>query len=189
MFSLFSLWWLFAAWADDRRTLQFLIWPAAMVAVLTAVYSAFLFGQAQGRDFWQSPLLFWHLFVAAAVAGAAMLALVGSMAHAGTQAFVSGILLGGLLAHFLVLMAELLVPHPNADTEAAARLMVRGRFWGRFWGGAVGAGIGLPVLLLAPFAGGAPPIPVALLAALSALGGLFVYEDLWLKAGQAVPLS
>ena len=28
----------------------------------SAGYSAFLFAQARGRDFWQSPLLFWHLF-------------------------------------------------------------------------------------------------------------------------------
>jgi hypothetical protein len=38
---------------------------AAAFAVLTAVYTAFLFGQAKGRDLWQSPLLAPHLVVQA----------------------------------------------------------------------------------------------------------------------------
>ena len=41
------------------------IWPAALFAIASAGYSAFLFAQARGRDFWQSPLLFWHLLVKA----------------------------------------------------------------------------------------------------------------------------
>src|SRR3990170_1847609 len=32
-------------------------WPAALFAIASAGYSAFLFAQARGRDFWQSPLL------------------------------------------------------------------------------------------------------------------------------------
>jgi hypothetical protein len=44
-------------------------------------------------------------------------------------------------------------------------------------------GIVLPLLLavVGPFAG--------LAAALCALAGLWVYEDLWVKAGQSIPLS
>ena len=40
-------------------------WPAT---------PAFLFGQAEGRDLWQSPLLFWHLLVQAGMVGAGALA-------------------------------------------------------------------------------------------------------------------
>src|SRR2546425_189530 len=32
-----------------------LLWPAAMLAIPTAVYTAFLFAQAKGRDLWQNP--------------------------------------------------------------------------------------------------------------------------------------
>ena len=39
--------------------------PAILAAVMVAGYTAFLFGQAEGRDLWQSPLLFWHLIVQA----------------------------------------------------------------------------------------------------------------------------
>ena len=52
---------------------------AALVLALlaggaAAGYTAFLFGQAKGRAFWQSPLLLPHLVVQAALAGAGGLA-------------------------------------------------------------------------------------------------------------------
>lgn len=189
LFSLLSLGWLMAGWTGEWGILRIVIWPSAIIALSTAVYSAFLFGQAQGRDFWQSPLLFWHLLVAAAVAGAAVLSLVGSIAGASTQPFISNTLFGSLLGHALVLVAELFVPHPNADAEAAARVIVWGRLRNVFWNRVVIIGIVLPVLLLAPFVGGTPPAPLAVLISLLALAGLYVYEDLWVQAGQAVPLS
>ena len=189
VFSILALVWLITGISDGRSTLYGLSWPAAIIAILSAVYSAFLFGQAEGRDFWQSPLLFWHLIVGAGLAGSAMLLFFGAFVGASTQPFLSGILIGSLLGHFLVLIAELLVPHPNADAGAAAHLIVWGRFRDRFWGYVVGVGIALPVIILAPFAGSAPPAPLAILAALLALFGLYVYEELWVKAGQAIPLS
>jgi Fe-S-cluster-containing dehydrogenase component/formate-dependent nitrite reductase membrane component NrfD len=189
IFSILALIWLMVGVSGDRSTLYRLIWPAAIVAILAAVYSAFLFGQAEGRDFWQSPLLFWHLIVAAALAGSALLLLCGAFAGASTQPFLAGILIGSLLGHFLVLIAELLVPHPNADAGAAAHLIVWGGLRDRFWGYVVGVGIALPVIMLAPFAGNSPPAPLAILASLLALYGLYVYEELWVRAGQAIPLS
>ena len=69
------------------QTLAFLIAlgrgrPPSLLLVLillfafgTAVYSAFLFNQAKGRDLWQSPVLPLHLIAHAAVAGAATLGL------------------------------------------------------------------------------------------------------------------
>ena len=41
--------------------LQALAALAVPGGALAAGYTAFLFGQAEGRDLWQSPLLFWHL--------------------------------------------------------------------------------------------------------------------------------
>ena len=52
--------------ADDLVAV--LVWVAVPVALATAGYTAFLFGQAEGRDLWQSPILLWHM-VAGAFAG------------------------------------------------------------------------------------------------------------------------
>src|SRR6266508_3094724 len=49
--------WLFAAWTGHVAALRMLAWPMVPLAAAAAGYSAFLFGQAEGRDFWQSPLL------------------------------------------------------------------------------------------------------------------------------------
>ena len=56
-----------------------IVWSTALFAIASAGYSAFLFGQARGRDFWQSPLLFWHLLIQAITAGAAVLLLLGAL--------------------------------------------------------------------------------------------------------------
>ena len=66
--------------------------------------------------------------------------------------------------------------------------MVRGRFKRRFWGLAIGLGLVAPMMMVgAGFWVDTEPIyPII---ALFALVGLWFYEDVWVKAGQAVPLS
>jgi Fe-S-cluster-containing dehydrogenase component/formate-dependent nitrite reductase membrane component NrfD len=157
--------------------------PAILTAMGAAGYSAFLFGQAEGRDFWQSPLLLPQLLIAAVLAGAAALVVTARVLDADLAALRSlATALGvALAAHAVVLFAELGVTHANLDVSRAARLITRGAWRGWFWGGVVVAGIVVPLALLMS------GFPVA--AALLALAGLAVYEDLWVKAGQSIPLS
>jgi formate-dependent nitrite reductase membrane component NrfD len=177
--------WLVAALGGSEGTLRLLAVPAVLLALGTAGYSAFLFGQAEGRDFWQSPLLLPQLLLAALMAGAASLFPIawalGDGPHvARALAIVLIVALVGLGA---VLLAELSGSHANLDVARAARLLTRGPWRARFWGGVVVAGILLPLGLVWAGPGG------TLLAAVLALVGLWVYEDLWVKAGQSLPLS
>jgi Fe-S-cluster-containing dehydrogenase component/formate-dependent nitrite reductase membrane component NrfD len=177
--------WLVAGLYGKTSLLRLFAWSAAAVSAAAAGYSAFLFRQAQGRDFWQSPLLLWHLLVAAGVAGAASLVL-GGLALGSEPDVVSP--LARVLALFLaghagVLLAELFGPHPNQDAARAAALLTRGNLRNRFWGGVVVGGIALPLFFV--FIGPAGAAAASVLA----LGGLWLYEDLWVKAGQSVPLS
>jgi Fe-S-cluster-containing dehydrogenase component/formate-dependent nitrite reductase membrane component NrfD len=174
--------WLLAGLAGRSEIVVGLAVPVLVLAAAAAGYSAFLFGQAEGRDFWQSPLLLPQLLVAALVAGAAALLLMAAAGvPTGAGGVLAGVLGGGLGVWAVLLLAELGGSHANADTAAAARLITRGPLRGRFWGGVVGAGVVLPLLLLGLAQG-------AVSAAL-ALAGLWVYEDLWVRAGQSVPLS
>jgi Fe-S-cluster-containing dehydrogenase component/formate-dependent nitrite reductase membrane component NrfD len=177
--------WLLAALAGAGGLVRLLVVPALALAAATAGYSAFLFGQAEGRDFWQSPLLLPQLLVAALTAGAAALLVVGLAWRVDLQALWSlGLVLAASLAlHALVLVAELLVAHANADAARAAGLLTRGPWRVAFWGGVVGAGTLLPIVLVwsNPYSAAA--------GALLALVGLWLYEDLWVKAGQSLPLS
>lgn len=168
--------------------------PTAMLAGASACYSAFLFAQAKGRDLWQSPLFFWHLLGQAFIAGSAIW-LLASLYLRSRRLFPSLI----LLLFFLVLglsmiLVELAMPHVSEDTRLSMRYMVRGPLRARFWGLAIGAGTVLPVVLfcaISAFPSFFMPmgvwVPTA--AAVLALAGIWWFEDVWIKAGQSVPLS
>ena len=171
--------WLLAAAGDRVGWLEVLALPLALLALGAAGYSAFLFAQAEGRDFWQSALVLPHLLAAAATAGAALTLLVGP-----PSALARGLLLLGLGANGLLVFAECYTPHPNTDAGAAARTITRGPLSHLFWGGVIVGGTLAPALLLIPASSAA-----SALAALLALVGLYLWEDCWVRAGQAVPLS
>ena len=187
-----SLWFLAALWDADRLLLA-LAWPTALLALAAAGYSAFLFGQAEGRDLWQSALVLPHLIVAAVTAGNAVLLLPALWLYPAGLAYyappptwrLSVSLAIFLLFHLVLVLSELFAKHPNQDAARAARLLRRGTMGRRLWGGVVLGGAVLPLILL-----GFPAQPVCLaLAAVLALGGLWLWEDIWVRAGQALPLS
>ena len=179
--------WLLAGLFSNLVALQLLAWPMAAVAAATAGYSAFLFGQAEGRDFWQSPLLLPHLLVAALVAGSASLLLAARVV--GSASIVAGglglVLWGSLLVSAVVLGAELSSAHGTQDAARAARLLTHGPLRAPLWGGVVVAGIAVPLVLLLS---ASVPFGSELAAAL-ALAGLWLWEELWIRAGQMIPLS
>ena len=177
--------WLAAGAAGQPSLLRMLAVPAAFLAAAAAGYSAFLFGQAEGRDFWQSPLLLPQLLLAAALAGASILLPLGLALRADPATLrMLTITLGvSLIGQGLIVFAELGVGHANLDIARAARLITHGPWRGRFWGGVIAGGIIVPLGCLS--FGAAPAVAGALLA----LIGLWLYEDLWIKAGQSIPLS
>ncbi len=153
-------------------------------------YTAYLFGQAEGRDFWQSPLLLPHLLIQATVAGASMLLLVGVGLDITTNLaeVLSWILLGGLLANALVIFAELFSAHPTTHIARAASSMTVGSYSRLFWYGAILIGHLIPLAWATIYLSGGPNSAFEG-AALLALAGLLAYEHAWIKAGQVVPLS
>jgi len=164
---------------------------AFLLSLGSAGYSAFLFAQAKGRDLWQSPTFFWHLLVHAAVAGTAALLLTNviiQMNHAVT--FSLSVVLGiALVVSLAMQLAEVALPHVNEDVRLAIHEIVAGRFRARYWGLAIGVGLLLPVVLIALSLAGATSFWMAPTAALLALAGIWWFEEIWIKAGQAVPLS
>jgi Fe-S-cluster-containing dehydrogenase component/formate-dependent nitrite reductase membrane component NrfD len=171
--------WTLAVLSSRPDVLGWVAVPLTGLALAAAGYSAFLFAQAEGRDYWQSPLVLPHLLVAATAAGAAMALLFHGPAPA-----LRGLLLTMLGLNLGLMLAERLVPHANADAAAAARFITEGPARGTFWGGVVVAGTLVPALLLLTSSWLA-----AGLAGVLALVGLYFWEDCWVKAGQSVPLS
>ena len=186
--------WLLQIYTQGRVSL-WVIWPAALFAIASAGYSAFLFAQARGRDLWQSPVLFWHLLVKAVLAGAATLILVGSLELVTPYQFVSPPLLAwlihilnvSLLASAAIIFGDLFMKHGAEDAVRAGELLLRGPLSKAFWLFAIGLGILLPVGIF--FVPMGSLIPVYVVAPILALFGLWMYDHLWIKAGQALPLS
>jgi len=187
--ALAALWLLFGL-ARLPLAMGLVAWLAAPFGLAAAGYSAFLFGQAEGRDFWQSPLLLWHLLLGAFAAGAAGLALLGLVLGAGVLmlAWLALILAVAAFLGWLLALLELVGPHPNAEVGAAARLLRRGTYARRFWLGAGLVGAALPLLLAVAYLVTGVGLLLGL-AAGAALAGLWVYEDAWVRTGQAIAMS
>jgi len=161
-----------------------------VLAVLAAVYTAFLFAQAKARDLWQSPALPVHLLVQAGVAGVAAVLVGGAWVELTPEAvgWLGWAMLGGLGGHLVLGLSEGLGRHATEDAARAARQMTHGAYRGVYW---LGLGVGAVVpglLVVAQLAGlvGGWALPVA---GVLALVGLFLYEHSYVQAGQSVPLS
>jgi len=168
-----------------------LAWCTGMFAIGSACYSAFLFAQAKGRDLWQSPLFLWHLLVQALIAGSSSTLLAGIVSGASLEMIrQSSIILAVALTVSLgMVLGEVVLPHVSEDVSLAMRFLIGGRYRWQFWGLTIGGGLAVPMALAVLFLFSMLPLSVLVVAALLALLGLYWFEDLWVKAGQAVALS
>jgi Fe-S-cluster-containing dehydrogenase component/formate-dependent nitrite reductase membrane component NrfD len=174
--------WLIATLAGADRLADILLWPGTILALFSAVYTAFLFAQAKGRDFWQNPLLSVHLLGHSLLAGAAVW-LIADVASGADAAGAWLMLTATLIFNLVALFAEIWTAPATNDTRLAVDwILGRQRAW--FWFAGVGLGHVLPLILLATGFGLA-----GVVAALAALTGVLVIEWLWVLAPQQVPLS
>ncbi len=155
---------------------QTLRWAEALLGLSAAGYTAFLFGQCEGRDLWQSKWLLPHLLVQAAMCGAACLAPFSDAASR-----LGWIVGAGAALHVALAALDRWGRHATTNATQGAAFL-----------GTVRLGPARPWrdgLLL----GGALAVPVAILApqwtALPVLIGLFLYEWAYVRAAQLPPLS
>lgn len=174
----------------------------AAFAAFVAMYTAFLFAQAKGRDYWQNSILVVSMLVDALVAGAAAAVLLGMLNwDAGIVMIVERgselstplrmasnpspavyVLGSGVVLLALLTVAEYLPKHATKGAELAARIIVRGPLAAWFWGGVVGVGMILPAGLLL----GSGSLTVS---AVALLVGIAAKNHVLVQAPQRVPLS
>lgn len=160
----------------------------ALTAAATAVYTAFLFGQCEGRDLWQSPVLGPLLLLQMTIAGSGTLLLTAMLfpTDAAVADLLATVLWMSVAGHLLlVLLAEVMARHGSSNAAAAAHALTRGRYAGWFWS-SLGIGGVLPVTLILWTGSGGVGLPIA---AILALIGLWLYEHAFVMAGQAIPIS
>ncbi len=163
---------------------------AVVTGGLTACYTAWLFAQAKGRVLWMKRHLWVHLIVQATLAGSAFLALLSYGLDweelDGVLPTLKSIMLTSLAAHLIfTLLEDRMAPKGReAEYHRASRLVTHGPWMKRHWLGAVLVGTLIPIVLLVlPFSFGLQ------LAAVLMLGGLWIAEDVFVRAAQALPIS
>ena len=171
------------------EVVYWLAWPAIPAAVMVAGYTACLFGQAEGRDLWQSPALFWHLLAQAVMTGAGALLIAAAVLspEPAVSRWLGWALIAGVLAHLLIVAVEFGGRHQTQNASVAAHSITHGRYARTFWGGSIALAV-----VAAAFA-----IPVALggslwfgvIAGLVVQVALLAHETVFVKAAQDVPLS
>ena len=186
---LLGLWFLGTWFELDAGLLTVLGWPTVALGALAALYTAFLLGQCEARDLWQSPSVAVSLLAHATILGAASLLATALVigAPAGIVEVGRLALVGGALANlFILIVGEALAEHPTTNGRAAAHLLVRGPFRSNFWlGGVIAAGVvPVAIALALPTAGA-----LLVVAGVVAAAGLLWYELGFIAAGQAVPIS
>ena len=195
-FSMISgIWWVLEAgafWeilpaslADACRDAS--LWLGTPLAIGAAIYTAFLFGQAEGRDLWQSTLLPFHLLVQALVSGAAMMLILGAALEISSDLVQLSriVFIVGLVVDFAItVLGEFGMPHASEAAAKAAHEITHGRYKVHYWLGAIGLGHAVPLVLVAfgmPWLGA--------VAGASALVGLYLYEYAFVMAPQEIPNS
>ena len=177
-----------------------LIWAIMLLtgafALLTGIYTAFLFAQARGRDYWQSPLLPYHMLSHIVMLGASTLIILGTVNHLFLDGFFSVLNLAGqdrllylvlLIPTAIILLLQVSEPimkHGSRDAQLAALMMFKGRYRLHYWLGSVMIGCIIPLGLLMAAEGIAlVPLPFLIIT------GVWISNHLIVKVPQLIPLS
>lgn len=175
--TLASAWWGLELVMDFAPYRHMLAAPLLPFAVGSAVYTAFLFAQAEGRDLWQSGHIAPQMTAHALAFGAAPLALAGPWTA--TMAPVFAIALGAAVV--ITLLGDLVTPHASEVARQGSLRMTRGRWSPYFWGGIAAQGVAV-VFAAAGWLGAWLALPLA-------AAGLFAYNLALVEAAQDVPNS
>ncbi len=192
--ALAGLWWLLEAasyWGLVNRQLAEALRPVAAaltfpLALFTVIYTAFLLGQAEGRDMWQSPMLPFQLAAQSSMLSSGVFLILStiisfpqSLHHLLTVLF--PISIG---ANLLLTLAGYLNSFASEVALLGFREMTRGHLRSFFWLGGILLGHLIPLTLFFT------PLAVALpIAVMCGIVGLFLYQYAFVLAPQRIPNS
>lgn len=170
----------------DRINAIYII--TGILAVIVAIYTAFLFAQAKGRDFWQSPTMSIHMLVHAVMAGISiyMILALFSDQYGDWIGFLSTVGIIAVAVNLFTIMIELVTTHPTKDAKTVVSMILSGPYKNLFWAGAIILGNIIPLTILcltplSPITGAASGILI--------LFGIYVVNHIWVAAPQKIALS
>ena len=155
-------------------------------AVLTLIYTAFLFAQAKGRDYWQNPALPFHMFIHGAILGAAFLLFFLALHIPSPEITetLNTILVYAIGFHLFLIIIDLLVKPKAHEARLVSKMIHKGKFAKQFWIIAVFMGNIIPLVLLLSGLSSINLIVASLL-----IIGTWASNRILVKAPQLIPLS
>lgn len=163
-----------------------LIVVSFVFAIVVAVYTAFLFAQAKGRDFWQSPTLALHMVIHSLMAGAAVYMLLTSLSVIdGTfDNYLRTFGIISIVANLVTIAVELLTTHPTTDAKMVVSMITKGRYKNEFWFVTILIGNLIPLaLLMFNYSD-----MTAMISAIALLIGIYSSNKIWVEAPQRISL-
>ncbi len=181
--------WFIAGVGASTAILSVLAVPAALLGAATAGYTAFLFGQCEGRDLWQSPILLPMLLAQASAAGASTFLVMDLFMDVPEVTAIRWVALGGLVASMVFVALEVTGSH-SRHVAMAIHAMTSGDYRSSFRIGVI-VGMVAPAaaLIVALAVGGDAALVIGALSGIATVTGMWFYEDSYVRAGQSVPLS
>lgn len=169
----------------DAITPIFLV-IALLSGILTSVYTAYLFAQAKGRDFWQSPVLALHMLIHSMMAGGAIFAILAffDVPSEGWMTYLKWLMAIGIGLNLAVMLIELSTSHMTQEAKLTAEMITKGQYKRLFWWGVVIMGNLLPLILM--LSGIEYGVQIG---GLLALIGIYFTEKIWVEAPQKIQLS
>ncbi len=185
-FGAFSTLFLVATFLDWSIIASAALWVNALFAVMTAVYTAFLFAQAKGRDFWQSPTLAIHMFIHSLMAGAAIFVISSFIMDVELDwlSILKRVLLISVIVNLLTMLIEFSMTHPTVASKRTIESIIKGKYRLPFLLYVIVLGNIVPLLFLS-----INSITALLIVPFFILLGLWFTEKIWVEAPQNIPLS
>ena len=169
----------------DSPGITFILrWTTVILGLLTSIYTAFLFGQAKGRDLWQNRLLPIHFLVEPIVAGCAVLILLGWVIPITFTeiTWLRWVFVGSSIANLALILIDLVNSHKDDNNHNVLRNLVYGK-WGKYyWAAIIFSLISIGLIIISS---GLSLLLVG--ASIGSLIGLFAYWHAFVGAGQSMP--
>ncbi len=158
------------------------------LAFPVTLYTAIIMAESSARELWQAPTELTQMFLAALIAGAATLLLFSAKWSDAVKKDITLVLIFAVTFSFLIYMGEYFFSFKSSEAEATlAYIHLGGTYSIQFW-------VAMILGYILPFFLGILSVKentksVAKVAAISALIGLYLAKDVWLKIPQLLPLS
>ncbi len=189
-----GLWWLlegaaYLGWlpagfmGNIRPIVAWIVFPFALGVV---IYTAFLLGQAEGRDMWQNSLLPFQFFAQSMMVASGMFLTVNLLVSfpADLHTLLVTLFPASIAINLLLTLAGRFNSFASEVAMLAHREMTHGRFHNHYWWGGITLGHIIPLVLFFAFSTVALPVTVV-----CTLVGLFFYEYAFVMAPQHIPNS